>query len=95
MLKKTKIKHPEFDWVVVFYELDGEVSINIKINPIVQGQLTQIQNWLHGVYKAIADVTGVEFEKALSFSPIYCEVWKYIPSQEPEFIKEERFNNIP
>jgi hypothetical protein len=95
MLKKTKVKHPEFDWVVVFDELYGEVSINIKINPIVQGQLTQIQNWLHGVYKAIADVTGVEFERTLCFSDFYREVWKYIPNQEPEFIKEERFNIIP
>jgi len=95
MLKKIKVKHPEFDWVVEFYELGGEVSINIKINPIVQGQLTKIQNWLHGVYKAISDVTKVEFERALSFSAIYREVWKYIPNQEPEFIGEERFNDIP
>ena len=98
MSNKTIVKHPEHDWVITFatesYYLGG-ISINIKSGPPDKGERTSFFNWAHGVYKAIADVTGVEFEKALCFDDLYREIYIYRPNQEPEFVKEDRSSLIP
>lgn len=98
MSNKTIVKHPEKDWSVVFatasYYLNG-ININIKSGPSDKNELTPFCNWLHGVYKAIADVTGAEFEKGLCFDDLYREIYIYRPNQEPEFVREERSSLIP